>query len=277
MVIIAGANGSGKSSNTLSFAQQGYDVIDPDRIARNLSPFSPEKAALSAGKSAINRARENICLGNSFTIETTLASKGVYQRLVKEAINNNFDIKLMYISTVSPDININRVASRVAKGGHNVPEADIIRRYERSLDNLGFFFDKASEVILIDNSSNELNLQLHINDEKLIFAVEKSELANWVLKGLGQERLNLLLNPSPKLLVKSVSYAGSYKLNVSLSNGSRGFFDISPYITKGVFKELADKHYLKQVKVDDSGMGICWPNGQDLSANTLESELIHNQ
>ncbi|MGR5230592.1 zeta toxin family protein [Photobacterium damselae] len=114
MVIIAGANGSGKSSNTLSFAQQGYDVIDPDRIARNLSP---EKAAVSAGKSAINRARENIYLGNSFTIETTLASKGVYQRLVNEAINSSFDIKLMYISTVSPDININRVASRVAKGG----------------------------------------------------------------------------------------------------------------------------------------------------------------
>ncbi|TKF78443.1 hypothetical protein FCV62_12215 [Vibrio kanaloae] len=82
MVIVAGANGSGKSSNTLSFARKGYDVIDPDRIARNLSPNAPEKAALSAGKAAINRAKENIALGNSFTIETTLASKGVYQRLV---------------------------------------------------------------------------------------------------------------------------------------------------------------------------------------------------
>lgn len=57
------------------------------------------------------------------------------------------------------------------------------------------------------------------------------------------------------LKVNKVEYTGSYKLKVSLSNGTEGLFDVSPYITKGFFKQLADDHYLKQVKVDESSMG----------------------
>lgn len=76
------------------------------------------------------------------------------------------------------------------------------------------------------------------------------------------------------LTVKRVKYAGTYKLQVSLSNGKIGLFDVSGYIIKGFFKELANEDYLKKVYVDSSGMGIRWPNGQDLSADTIEEELI---
>lgn len=76
------------------------------------------------------------------------------------------------------------------------------------------------------------------------------------------------------LLVNSVKYAGAYKLHVSLSNGQFGLFDVSGYISKGFFKELADEDYLTKVCVDSSGMGIRWPNDQDLSADTLAAQLI---
>ena len=76
------------------------------------------------------------------------------------------------------------------------------------------------------------------------------------------------------LTVNSVKYAGAYKLYVSLSNGQTGLFDVSGYTQKGFFKELANEDYLKQVAVDRTGMGICWPNEQDLSANTLAAALI---
>lgn len=49
---------------------------------------------------------------------------------------------------------------------------------------------------------------------------------------------------------------------------------MSPYINKGFFKELANEAYVKLVKVDSSGMGVCWPNEQDFSVDTLEAELI---
>lgn len=76
------------------------------------------------------------------------------------------------------------------------------------------------------------------------------------------------------LTVKSVTHATENKLRVSLSNGKTGIFDLTNYINKGFFKELADENYLKLVNVDSSGMGIFWPNEQDFSADTLEAELI---
>lgn len=76
------------------------------------------------------------------------------------------------------------------------------------------------------------------------------------------------------LTVNSVKHATAQKLEVSLSNGLTGLFDVSEYAKKGFFKELANEAYLKLVKVDSSGMGICWPNEQDFSADTLEAELI---
>ncbi len=169
MVIVAGPNGSGKSTTTAQFSKDGYEVIDPDRIARNLSPNSPEDYSVAAGRQAINRARENILQGNSFLVETTLSSKGVYQRLVDSAKQKGFSVKLAYISTEDPQINIARVADRVSKGGHNVPDEDVVRRYYRSLDNLGEFFDKADDKAIIDKSSDFLEsgskgrLQLEID------------------------------------------------------------------------------------------------------------------
>ena len=156
MIIVAGPNGSGKSTATRQFSRDGYEVIDPDRIARNLAPDSPRDYSIAAGRQAINRAinraRENIFQGNSFLVETTLSSKGVYQRLVDSARQKGFSVKLAYIATEDPRINMERIAERVARGGHDVPAKDVVRRYYRSLENLGGFFDKANDKIIIDNS-----------------------------------------------------------------------------------------------------------------------------
>ena len=71
--------------------------------------------------------------------------------------------------------------------------------------------------------------------------------------------------------VNKVQYAERYKLYVELSNGISGYFDLTPYLDKGVFTQLKNIDYLKKVKPDT--FGICWPNGQDLSADTIEYEL----
>ena len=79
------------------------------------------------------------------------------------------------------------------------------------------------------------------------------------------------------LTVNSVKHTKSSMLAVRLSNGVTGLFDVSAYTDKGFFKELANENYLKLVKIDSSGMGICWPNEQDFSADTLEAELVDNE
>ncbi|TKF78442.1 hypothetical protein FCV62_12210 [Vibrio kanaloae] len=148
-------------------------------------------------------------------------------------MSNNFEIKLAYISTVSPNINIERVASRVAKGGHDVPEKDILRRYERSLDNVGLFFDRATEKVLIDNStnSNDLNLQLHVKDNKTLFVVDNDKITNWVSRALGKDRLNKIYDQvidTDKAIFFDINYKWSkpdVRMIVSINGSSPANID----------------------------------------------------
>lgn len=236
MVIVAGPNGSGKSTTTAQFSKDGYEVIDPDRIARNLSPNSPEDYSVAAGRQAINRARQNILQGNSFLVETTLSSKGVYQRLVDSAKQKGFSVKLAYISTEDPQINIARVADRVAKGGHNVPDDDVVRRYYRSLDNLGEFFDKADDKAIIDNSADFLEsgskgrLQLEIDSNgDTAFMADKDDLASWVIDSLGSERVTeALKNYVSRTDVEHSEFYQTLKNKAQEIDGGDKDIDIEP-------------------------------------------------
>ncbi len=73
------------------------------------------------------------------------------------------------------------------------------------------------------------------------------------------------------LAVNEIRYIEAYKFQAKLSNGVEGIFDVSPYINKGIFTQLKSFSYLKQVRINFAG--ICWPNGQDFSADTIEYEV----
>ncbi len=70
------------------------------------------------------------------------------------------------------------------------------------------------------------------------------------------------------LTVHEISVLEAYTLRVKLSNGVEGVFDVSPYLHKGIFTQLQDVVYFKQVRIDFCG--ICWPKRQDFSADTIE-------
>ena len=69
------------------------------------------------------------------------------------------------------------------------------------------------------------------------------------------------------LAVHNISVVEPYVLRVTLSNGIEGNFDVSPYLHKGIFTQLQNVEYFKCVTMNFCG--ICWPNGQDFSADTL--------
>ncbi len=73
------------------------------------------------------------------------------------------------------------------------------------------------------------------------------------------------------LTVKEIMHVEGYTLRAKVSNGVEGIFDIPPYIDKGIFTQLKNIHYLKQVKINLSG--ICWRNGQDFSVDTIEFDI----
>ena len=67
--------------------------------------------------------------------------------------------------------------------------------------------------------------------------------------------------------VKSVKAVEDYKLIIEFSNNEYKEFDVTPYLEKGIFKELKNKNYFKQVRVAFGS--IEWPNEQDFSKDTL--------
>ena len=67
----------------------------------------------------------------------------------------------------------------------------------------------------------------------------------------------------------------NYILSIKMSNKKEGEFDVSPYLKKGIFKELASMTYFKQVVL--SFGGVAWPHKQDFSADTIEIEMVERK
>jgi predicted ABC-type ATPase len=179
LTIVAGANGSGKSTLTKLFTDS-IPIIDPDAIAREIAPEQPESAALAAGRKAIELARSYIESEHSFIFETTLAGN-TYLNLMREVKALGWLVRLTYIGINQPTTNIQRVRTRVELGGHDVPESDILRRYERSLANLGKAAKIVDELILYDNSTSAGH-QILATIESYKTAIYVTEFPSWVAK-----------------------------------------------------------------------------------------------
>lgn len=67
--------------------------------------------------------------------------------------------------------------------------------------------------------------------------------------------------------VTAVEAMDGFCVHLSFANGEQKLFDMTPYLDKGVFRELTDPAYFKAVRV--CGGSICWPHEQDLCPDTL--------
>ena len=136
--IISGCNGAGKTTASYTVLPEILDCreyVNADEIAKGLSPFNPESVAIEAGRLMLERIDHLMTAGVSFSIETTLATKS-YVNLVRRAHKQGYNVKLLFFWLESPEMAKLRVAERVAKGGHNIPEDVIERRYYAGIRNL---------------------------------------------------------------------------------------------------------------------------------------------
>jgi predicted ABC-type ATPase len=137
IVIIAGPNGAGKTTFATQFLPHEADCpdfINADLIARGLSPFAPEKAALQAGKIMLNQIARKVEQGESFAFETTLSGMN-YARQIPLWRKVGYRVKLIFLSLPSAELAIARVRNRVAQGGHSIDEEVIRRRFDAGLKN----------------------------------------------------------------------------------------------------------------------------------------------
>ena len=129
---------------------RGVEVIDPDAIARDMATGSPGQA----GREAVRQRRAAVGAGRPLVVETTLAGHGVL-RLMAVARRAGYRIELHYVSVDSPEQALTRIRTRVAQGGHDVPEADVRRRFARSLAHLPAAIERSDEARLYDNADQE--------------------------------------------------------------------------------------------------------------------------
>jgi predicted ABC-type ATPase len=154
LTIIAGSNGCGKSTLTSSARDkfQQTPVLDPDAIAKSIQEtLDSNNSDIEAGKRVLCLAEELLASRQSFTVETTL-SGSTYLRMAARAKEAGFNIMVVFVGTVSVEINIERVKARVEKGGHDVPEEDQRRRYPRTLANMKKLLPEADLAVILDNS-----------------------------------------------------------------------------------------------------------------------------
>jgi len=138
IVIVAGPNGAGKSTSAphlLAGLMGVSEFVNADTIAAGLSAFKPENAAIAAGRIMLARLKTLAERKVDFAFETTLASKAFKPWLEGLIANHQYHFHLVYLWLPTPELAVARVKSRVAMGGHHVPEETIKRRYDRGLVN----------------------------------------------------------------------------------------------------------------------------------------------
>lgn len=136
-LIIAGPNGAGKTTFAFKYLPKVgiAHFLNADMIASGLAPFAPETQALMAGRLFLSEIEVRVAAKEDFAFETTLSGRN-YLKLVDRLQAEGWEVQLFYLALPDPGMSKIRVAERVAHGGHHIPDADIERRYPRSLKNL---------------------------------------------------------------------------------------------------------------------------------------------
>lgn len=192
ITVIAGTNGAGKSSILGEYLRQhGGEYFNPDEIARTLRQRQPrlnqEEAnslAWTAGKELLEAAIAN---GWDYTFETTLGGNTI-RRLLQDAAVHGHRLVVWYVGLDSPEAHLARVAARVKRGGHGIPESKIRERFTRSLENFIELLPLIAELRVFDNSQS-VNLVggesprprglLHIRDGEVVESVALTRVPDW--------------------------------------------------------------------------------------------------
>ena len=153
LTIVIGANGAGKSTWSRNNRRElPAEFYDADSIAEGLGSYDDPALQRQAREWVDRRIEGHLERGESFGFESTYS--GVSRPdIVRRARALGYDIDAVLVGTQSPEINIDRVALRVRhRTGHDVPAAEIVRRWTAVQDNLARTAPLFTNILLLDNS-----------------------------------------------------------------------------------------------------------------------------
>lgn len=156
LIIIAGPNGSGKTSITQRFLHhewaEGTTYINPDQVAKDMfGDWNDSESVLKAANYCADIREKCLAEKKSFVFETVFSAQDKIDFVIR-AKQAGFFIRIFFILTSDPAINASRIAKRVMKGGHDVPITKIVSRYNKSIQNCKTVAPIVDRLYLYDNS-----------------------------------------------------------------------------------------------------------------------------
>lgn len=179
VIAIAGPNGAGKTTLAPYLIRDEYGLVEyvnADSIALGLAAFGPESVAFEAGRIMLRRIRSLAGQHASFAFETTLASRS-YARLIKTLRAGGYEFHLIYLWLSSAELAVQRVRERVRRGGHEVAEDVIRRRYAKGARN---FFEAYMALAdtwgIYDNSDSGDPVQIAVKNKGAVPTILREDL-----------------------------------------------------------------------------------------------------
>lgn len=173
LIVIAGPNGSGKTSVTSRILRHEWmedsEYINPDNVARDIfGDWNDQNAVFKAAQYCNDWREQCLAERKSHIFETVMSANDKVDYILR-AKAAGFFIRLFFVSTESPTINAKRVANRVLNGGHDVPIPKIISRYDKSIANCRILSSIVDRLYVYDNSVED-------TEAKLLFRLREGEL-----------------------------------------------------------------------------------------------------
>ena len=184
LCVVAGPNGSGKTTTTVQLLNNEWTAdslyINPDNIAQEMfGDWNSPEAVVKAAEHATQLRYECLEQNRDFVFETVFSSAEKLEFLQK-AKEAGFFIRLFYVCTSDPAINVARITQRYLNGGHEVPISKVISRYYKSLVNATKAISFVDRAYVYDNSiDNQLPRLLYRTTEGRLFKQYVEDIPEW--------------------------------------------------------------------------------------------------